>query len=128
MRRQPPPASWTPAVRRRVDAAIRAITPFTQAEVRYGAIKADWGERRITEVMRALEACLLIPLDPSIVEEWARLRARAESAGVGGLSDNDLWIAATASARLLPLVTADQDQARLEPLLGIEVVWLPPDP
>jgi predicted nucleic acid-binding protein len=111
-----------------VDAAIRAITPFTQAEVRSGAIKAGWGERRVTEVMRALEACLLIPLDPSTVEEWARLRTKAESAGVGGLSDNDLWIAATASARLLPLVTADRDQARLEPLLNIEVVWLPPDP
>jgi len=78
--------------------------------------------------MRALEACLLIPLDPSIVEEWARVRAAAEARGVGGLSDNDLRIAATASARLLPLLTADRDQARLEPLLGIEVILLAPKP
>jgi predicted nucleic acid-binding protein len=41
-------------------------------------------------------------------------------------SDNDLWIAATASSRGHALVTCDRDHQRIAPELPIEVVFLAP--
>lgn len=64
-----------------------------------------------------------IPLDLTIVDEWARLRVLSKQNG-WNLGDNDLWITATASARGHALVTCDADQARIvDP--GLEVLHLP---
>jgi hypothetical protein len=69
---------------------------------------------------------LHIPLDLAVVDEWARLRDLSES-NAWNVSDNDLWIAATASARGFPLVTCDRGQARIaDPAL--EIIYLPPNP
>jgi predicted nucleic acid-binding protein len=42
------------------------------------------------------------------------------------ISDNDLWIAATASMCRSPLVTCDRDHVRIAPELGGEVLYLAP--
>jgi predicted nucleic acid-binding protein len=42
------------------------------------------------------------------------------------LSDNDLWIAATASVRDQVLVTCDRDHMRIARDLPVEVVYLQP--
>jgi predicted nucleic acid-binding protein len=42
------------------------------------------------------------------------------------LSDNDLWIAATASTSRSPLVTCDRDHVRIARDLPVEVVYLAP--
>jgi predicted nucleic acid-binding protein len=59
------------------------------------------------------------------VNEWARLSVAARRRGIG-LSDNDLWIAATASVRESVLVTCDRDHVRIARDLPVEVVFLGP--
>lgn len=87
-----------------------ASSPSPKA--RYGYLNASWGAARIEREERRLAGFLQIPLDPSIVDEWARLRVLSKQNG-WNLADNDLWIAATATARGYALVTCDADQARI---------------
>lgn len=107
-------AHWSPETLGRIDAAILAISVMTLAEARYGYLKARWGEKRIADEEGRLAAYLLVPLDPRVVDEWARLRTVCEAAAVT-VPDNDLWIAATAAARGYPLVTCDRKhQGRIQ--------------
>jgi predicted nucleic acid-binding protein len=64
-------------------------------------------------------------VDRSALDEWARLRAAARARGIA-ISDNDLWIAATAGVREYVLVTCDRDHQRIAPELPVEVVFLAP--
>ncbi len=103
----------------RIDSAILAISVITLAEARYGYLNAGWGAARVEREERRLASFLQIPLDPTIVDEWARLKVLNRQNG-WNLADNDLWIAATASARGHALVTCDADQARIvDPKLGV---------
>ena len=109
-----------------LDAAILAISVITLAEARYGYRNAGWGASRIEREERRLAGFLQIPLDLTIIDEWARLKVVSRQNG-WNLADNDLWIAATASAREHPLVTCDGDQARIaDP--SLEVLHLPVSP
>jgi predicted nucleic acid-binding protein len=91
-----------------------------------GYLIADWGPRRVEQDERRLQAWGLLPLDNQIVTEWARLRAESVAIGLT-ISDDDLWIAATASSYRAPLVTCDLDQRRIEQLLP-EAIYLPRHP
>jgi predicted nucleic acid-binding protein len=66
-----------------------------------------------------------VPVRRRYVGEWARLRAAARTAGIA-ISDNDLWIAATASVREQMLLTCDRDHQRIAPELPVEVLFLAP--
>lgn len=116
-------AQWPVETVHRIDAAILAISVITLAEARYGFLNADWGAARVEREERRLASFLHVPLDPTIVDEWARLRMLSKRNG-WNVSDNDLWIAATATARGYPLVTCDGDQARITDA-SLEVVHLP---
>lgn len=105
-------AAWPLVAARRVNAAILAISVITLAEARYGYLIAHWGGTRIAREERRMASFLQIPLDSMVIDEWARLRAMSKQNG-WNVGENDLWIAATASARGYPLVTCDRDQARL---------------
>jgi len=105
-------APWPSAIVRRIDAAILAISVITLAEARYGYLNAGWGASRIAREEHRLGGFLQIPLDLAIIDEWARLKVLSKQSG-WNLADNDLWIAATASARGYALVTCDGDQARI---------------
>jgi predicted nucleic acid-binding protein len=118
-------AHWDTGLLRRVEEAVLAISVVTLAEARYGYLKAGWGERRIADEERRLRGFLQVPLDFPDLREWARLRHGSRQRGVRA-SDNDLWIAATASTRQHPLVTCDQDQVRLGADLPVPVLYLPP--
>lgn len=85
---------------------------ITLAEARYGYLNAHWGESRIAREEQRLATFLHIPLDGSILDEWARLKHLSKQSG-WNISDNDLWITATACTRGYPLVTCDSDQARI---------------
>ncbi len=61
--------------------------------------------RRLTAV---LEEASALPIDRRVAARYAELRSET-----GRLPSNDLWIAATALAYDLLLVTADAAQARL---------------
>lgn len=114
---------WPKQTLDRIDAAILAISVITLAEARYGYLNAGWGAVRVEREERRLAGFLQIPLDLTVVDEWARLKVLSRQNG-WNVADNDLWIAATASARGHALVTCDADQARIaDPAL--EVLHLP---
>jgi predicted nucleic acid-binding protein len=123
---------WPVAVLERIDAAILAISVITLAEARYGYIKGGLTGQQVAEEEARLAAYLAVPMDMEVINEWARLRAKCESAGVS-VPDNDLWIAATACARKYPLVTCDtKHQGRIDDealeLIVIAVDVDPPAP
>lgn len=114
---------WPAETLVRIEAAILAISVITIAEARFGYLNADWGAQNIEREERRLAGFLQIPLDPTVLDEWARLRLLSRKNG-WNLADNDLWIAATASARRHALVTCDADQARIDDE-ALEVLYLP---
>jgi predicted nucleic acid-binding protein len=119
-------AHWPNEALERINAAILAISVITLAEARYGYLSAGWGGARIQREEQRLAGFLQIPLDLAIVDEWARLKVLSKQGG-WNLADNDLWIAATASARGHVLVTCDGDQARIDDR-GVDVLLLPGRP
>ncbi len=63
----------------------------------------------------------VIPIDESAALSWARLRSHLAESG-GRVNVNDLWIAATAVARGLPVLTQDADFDPLDGVGGLTVV------
>ena len=114
---------WDEEIIQRVDAAILAISVVTLAEARFGYRNRNWGTRKVDEWELRFASFLQIPLDFPDLDEWARLKDLAKRDGIS-ISDNDLWIAATASTRGHPLVTCDKDQLRLDSRLPVEVIYL----
>ena len=62
----------------------------------------EWYQGTVRDVAEVL------PITPDVAEEYARIFAALRKAG-HPISSNDIWIAATAVARDLVLVTSDQD-------------------
>ena len=97
-----------------------AISVITVGELRAGVLAAEDAETRdrrlatFTEVLR-LEP---LPIDERVAESWARLRVVLRDRG-RRMPVNDSWIAATAMALRIPVVTQDADY---EPLSGLEVI------
>ncbi len=77
-------------------------------ELRAGAIKAGWGQRRRGRLEQAIERCVvLVPTDAvtrQFAQLYARFRGRFKAGGV-----NDMWTAACGLAQptLLPIVIDD---------------------
>ena len=83
----------------------------TAAEVRYGALAAGWGSRRMAQLELKLSRAILVPPHEDLIIEAARLRHDCKKVGHGLQSGNhagDLWIAATARLGDVPLVTHDK--------------------
>lgn len=118
-------AHWDEGVMARVESEFLAISVVTVAELRAGYLKAGWGARRVASAERRLAEYLPLLLDNPHLNEWARLSIAARTSGIA-LSDNDLWIAATASVGSRVLVTCDRDHVRIAPELGGEVLYLQP--
>jgi predicted nucleic acid-binding protein len=117
-------AHWPKVITDRINNAILAMSVVTLAEARFGYRRADWGPSRIAREEKRLTGFLQIPLDTTILDEWARLKDLCVRAGVT-MSDNDYWIAATASSRSYPLITCDRDQTRI-PDQNLPVLYLAP--
>lgn len=87
-----------------------ALSMITVGELRLGVLHAADPAVR-AERLRALETALALdplPVDDRVAHAWAELRT---ALGMSGrrLSVNDSWIAATAIAHGLPLITQDRD-------------------
>jgi predicted nucleic acid-binding protein len=116
---------WDEAIMTRVRAATLAVSIVTIAEARAGFAKARWGKRRVAREELRLGEFPPVLLDDPHLQEWARLSIAARRRGVA-LSDNDIWIAATASVRSSVLVTCDRDHVRIARDLPVEVLFLRP--
>lgn len=100
-----------------------AISPITVAELHVGVLAAtdvDTRARRLA-TLEAVADVETMPIDNSVAAAWALLRIHlAESQR--RLNVNDLWIAATALAHDLPVVTQDDDFDWIEGVSGLQIV------
>ena len=82
--------------------------------------------RRFVENRAALEALVdavqVIDLDADVAREYGQLRAHLRSIGQP-IGPNDLWIAAHALARDVPLITHNLTEFRRVPGLAVET-WM----
>ena len=97
-----------------------AVSIITVGELRAGVLAADDLETRDRRLHTLLTALSLnpIPIDERVAEAWARLRVTLGDSEIR-LEINDSWIAATALAHGLPLVTQDADHIAVP---GLEVI------
>jgi len=94
-----------------------AVSIITIGELRAGVLVADSVETRDRR-LRTLTAALElepIPIDEPVAAEWARLRVLLRDTGQR-MPVNDSWIAATALAHGVPVVTQDDDFPAVEGL------------
>ena len=86
------------------------VSFVTVTELRYGAIKAGWGELRRRGLERDLARLVIVQPDDETMQECADLRARCERAGLAlgqKVHEADRWIAATAIVLGVDLVSED---------------------
>jgi tRNA(fMet)-specific endonuclease VapC len=80
----------------------------TVAEMRYGALKANWGEERSQNLEQFFTFFDLALYTDDLATHWAQIMFDARRAG-RRLEAGDAWIAATASLLNAPLLTHDKD-------------------
>lgn len=101
---------------------LSVICPVSIAELQAGVLIAadlDTRARRLA-TLESVADVELLPIDGGVASEWARLRVYLAETG-RKVNVNDLWVAATAVAHGLPVVTQDDDFAPLRGA-GLEVV------
>lgn len=96
--------------RRHLTGRRLVIATQVVAEARFGALRAGWGDQRLAELERLLRSTLVLAPDDLTATTFARLRVACERIGHPlhqKIHTGDLWIAATAIRRNLPLVADD---------------------
>lgn len=99
-----------------------AVSIVTVGELEAGVLLARTKRARAARLQRlgrVLDDARAIPIDRAVSARYAQLRA-----DVGRVGSNDLWIAATALALGLTLVTADKSLAAL-PQVETQLVAIP---
>ncbi|HEU4361907.1 MAG TPA: type II toxin-antitoxin system VapC family toxin [Mycobacterium sp.] len=99
-----------------------AVSVITIAELRLGVLAAtDSATRaRRLETLTRADAFEPIPIDRPVASAWAALRIALRDIG-RRMPLNDSWIAATAIAREIPVVTQDTDYDDIPGLTTIRV-------
>lgn len=99
-----------------------AVSVITIGELRAGVLAAadvSARDRRLATLMFALELSP-IPIDETVAAQWARLRVQLRDTNQR-MPVNDSWIAATAMALEVPVLTQDDDFPNIEGLAIIRV-------
>jgi hypothetical protein len=99
-----------------------AVSVISVGELQAGVLAAGdviTRARRLSTLSGVL-ALDPVPIDASVAEAWARLRLLLRDAGKR-MPANDSWIAATALALGIPVVTQDDDYTVLDELDVIQV-------
>lgn len=99
------------------------ISPVTVAELRVGVLAAEDPDVRAQrlETLESVADTEVLPIDDAVAAKWALLRVHISDAG-RRLNVNDLWIAATALAHEIPVVTQDDDFDALARVKGMEII------
>lgn len=97
-----------------------AVSIITIGELRAGVLAAQTVEARDRRLGTLTAALQLdpVPIDEAVATEWARLRVVLRDTDQR-MPVNDSWIAATAMAHGLPVVTQDDD---LPDVPGLNVI------
>lgn len=100
-----------------------ATTVITLAELNAGVLAAGTADIRARRLatLDAVADMVALPVDEDAARECARLRVHLAETG-RRMGVNDLWIAAIAVARGLPIITQDDDFAALEGASGFAVI------
>jgi len=99
-----------------------AVSVITIGELRAGVLAAAdiaTRDRRLATLTQALSLDPM-PVDDRVAESWARLRVELRDRGQR-MPVNDSWIAATAMALAIPIVTQDDDYPDVPGLAVIKV-------
>ena len=100
-----------------------AVSVVTYGELRAGVLAAtdvSVRSRRLSTLQTVADLHPL-PVDTTVADEWARLRLLLAAAG-RRVNVNDTWIAATASAHGVPVVTQDADYRALAEVSDLQVI------
>jgi predicted nucleic acid-binding protein len=100
-----------------------AISVVTLAELHAGVLAAtdtDVRARRLA-TLNTVADMLVLPIEEEAAIMWGRMRALLAETG-RRVNVNDLWIAATAASRHLPVITQDDDFHPLAGLAGLVVI------
>ena len=100
-----------------------AISVVTLAELHAGVLAARDTETRARRLatLDAVSDVEVLDIDAASARVWAQLRVQLAEAG-RRVDVDDLWIAATAASRGLPVVTQDDGFDAVEGLAGLVVV------
>jgi predicted nucleic acid-binding protein len=99
-----------------------AVSIITIGELRAGVLAATTVEARDRRLGTLTAALQLdpVPVDEAVAAEWARLRVLLRDTGQR-MPVNDSWIAATAMALAVPVVTQDDDFPDVDGLVVVRV-------
>ena len=94
------------------------LSVVSVAELRYGALKGNWGDSRCSVLESFIKGVAILPVGKEIASVVAVVMNRREREG-RRMDWRDAWIAATAIHHQLPLVTHDRDFVEIE---GLELI------
>lgn len=106
----PRPTQRSEEVRRAIGTRTRVVSFVSVTELRYGALRAGWGELRMKRLDRSLADLDIVQTGELLILRCATLRAWAHSAGhplAQKIHEADRWVAGTALALDLDLVAGD---------------------
>jgi len=99
-----------------------AVSVITVGELRAGVLAANDTSTLATrlDTLTAVLSLRPLPIDDDVASAWAKLRVLLRDAGLR-MPVNDSWIAATAMAANVPIITQDQDFPVLDGLAVVHV-------
>jgi predicted nucleic acid-binding protein len=100
-----------------------ATSIVTVAELRAGVLAApdiESRDRRLA-TFELISGSAILPIDDTVARIWAGMRAYL-AASNRSVKLNDVWIAATAASREIPVITQDQDFHALSGVGGLTVI------
>ena len=100
-----------------------AISVVTRSELRVGVLAAvDIASRdRRIATFEASRRFTVLPIDEEVGRAWAQMRAYLAASG-RRVTINEMWIAATAAAHEIPVLTQDGDFDALNGIAGLTVI------
>jgi predicted nucleic acid-binding protein len=100
-----------------------AVSVITLAELQAGLLAAKDTQTRARRLatLDALGDVELLEVDAPSALAWAQMRVRLAETG-RRVNVNDLWIAASAASRGLPVVTQDDDFGPVAGIAGLVIV------
>jgi len=100
-----------------------AISIVTKAELRVGIFAAENIETRDRRLVtfELANRIVSLPVDEAVARAWSQMRAHVDASGQK-IRINDMWIAATAAAHEIPVVTQDTDFDALNGVAGLTVI------
>ena len=100
-----------------------SVSVVTYTELRAGVLAAkELGVRsQRLSTLQTVADLEPLPIDTAVADEWARLRLLLAEAG-RRVNVNDTWIAATALAHGVPVVSQDHDYETLAEISGLRVI------